>query len=75
YEVISTAKGPDGERVSILTTNQTHTAVENLNPESRYSWPPALLLATIPQQVILQRHAETDLSGPLLGPSFDREDW
>lgn len=35
YEVISTAKGPDGERVSILTTDQTHTAVENLNPESR----------------------------------------
>lgn len=36
YEVISTAKGPDGEQVSILTTNQTHTAVENLKPESRY---------------------------------------
>lgn len=35
YEVISTAKGPDGEQVSILTTNQTHTAVENLKPESR----------------------------------------
>uniref|UniRef100_A0A3Q4HGY1 ABI family, member 3 (NESH) binding protein b n=1 Tax=Neolamprologus brichardi TaxID=32507 RepID=A0A3Q4HGY1_NEOBR len=34
YEVISTAKGPDGEQVSILTTNQTHTAVENLKPES-----------------------------------------
>ncbi|XP_007540667.1 ABI family, member 3 (NESH) binding protein b isoform X6 [Poecilia formosa] len=38
YEVISTAKGPDGERVSILTTNQTHTAVENLNPESSYEF-------------------------------------
>lgn len=37
YEVISTTKGPDGEQVSILTTNQTHTAVENLKPESRYS--------------------------------------
>lgn len=37
YEVISTTKGPDGdEQVSILTTNQTHTAVENLRPESRY---------------------------------------
>lgn len=35
YEVISTAKGPDGEQVSVLTTNQTHTAVENLRPESR----------------------------------------
>ncbi|XP_047211813.1 target of Nesh-SH3-like isoform X5 [Girardinichthys multiradiatus] len=38
YEVISTAKGPDGERVSILTTNRTHTAVENLNPESSYEF-------------------------------------
>lgn len=37
YEVISTAKGPDGEQVSVLTTNQTHTAVENLKPESRYA--------------------------------------
>lgn len=37
YEVISTTNGPDGEHVSILTTNQTHTAVENLTPESRYS--------------------------------------
>lgn len=36
YEVISTAKGPDGEQVSVLTTNQTHTAVENLRPESRW---------------------------------------
>ncbi|TDG96013.1 hypothetical protein EPR50_G00235030 [Perca flavescens] len=36
YEVISTAKGPDGEKVSILTTDQTHTTVENLKPESRY---------------------------------------
>ena len=35
YEVISTTKGPDGEKVSIVTTNQTHTAVENLKPESR----------------------------------------
>uniref|UniRef100_A0A3Q3X6F2 Fibronectin type-III domain-containing protein n=1 Tax=Mola mola TaxID=94237 RepID=A0A3Q3X6F2_MOLML len=34
YEVISTAIGPDGKQVSIVTTNQTHTAVENLKPES-----------------------------------------
>ncbi|XP_062383518.1 ABI family, member 3 (NESH) binding protein b isoform X4 [Sardina pilchardus] len=38
YEVISTTKGPDGEQVSILTTNQTHTAVENLRPESSYEF-------------------------------------
>ncbi|XP_062302654.1 ABI family, member 3 (NESH) binding protein b isoform X14 [Osmerus eperlanus] len=38
YEVISTTKGPDGEQVSILTTNQTHTAVENLKPESSYEF-------------------------------------
>ncbi|KAM3850057.1 ABI family, member 3 (NESH) binding protein b [Diretmus argenteus] len=38
YEVISTAKGPDGEQVSILTTDQTHTAVENLKPESSYEF-------------------------------------
>ena len=35
YEVVSTEKGPNGREVSILTTNQTHTAVENLKPESR----------------------------------------
>ncbi|XP_062845632.1 ABI family, member 3 (NESH) binding protein b isoform X2 [Trichomycterus rosablanca] len=38
YEVISTSKGPEGEKVSILTTNQTHTAVENLKPESSYEF-------------------------------------
>ncbi|XP_061090334.1 target of Nesh-SH3 isoform X2 [Conger conger] len=38
YEVISTTKGPDGEEVSILTTNQTHTAVENLKPERSYEF-------------------------------------
>ncbi|KAM9802556.1 target of Nesh-SH3 isoform X2 [Syngnathus typhle] len=39
YEVVSTAKGPNGEKVSILTTtNQTHTAVENLKPESSYEF-------------------------------------
>lgn len=35
YEVVSTTKGPNGKEVSVLTTNQTHTAVENLKPESR----------------------------------------
>ncbi|XP_029314885.1 target of Nesh-SH3 isoform X1 [Cottoperca gobio] len=38
YEVVSTTKGPNGEKVSVLTTNQTHTAVENLNPESSYEF-------------------------------------
>ncbi|XP_068428390.1 target of Nesh-SH3-like isoform X4 [Clinocottus analis] len=38
YEVVSTTKGPNGEEVSVLTTNQTHTAVENLNPESSYEF-------------------------------------
>ncbi|XP_069577323.1 target of Nesh-SH3-like [Brachyistius frenatus] len=38
YEVISTAKGPNGEQVSVLTTNQTHTTVENLKPESSYEF-------------------------------------
>uniref|UniRef100_A0A3Q4BEY4 Fibronectin type-III domain-containing protein n=1 Tax=Mola mola TaxID=94237 RepID=A0A3Q4BEY4_MOLML len=38
YEVISTAIGPDGKQVSIVTTNQTHTAVENLKPESSYEF-------------------------------------
>ncbi|XP_076841089.1 ABI family, member 3 (NESH) binding protein b isoform X5 [Brachyhypopomus gauderio] len=38
YEVISTTKGPEGEKVSIVTTNQTHTAVENLKPESSYEF-------------------------------------
>nr|XP_055074078.1 ABI family, member 3 (NESH) binding protein b isoform X11 [Misgurnus anguillicaudatus] len=38
YEVISIAKTPDGEQVSILVTNQTHTAVENLTPESSYEF-------------------------------------
>ncbi|XP_053184352.1 target of Nesh-SH3 isoform X2 [Scomber japonicus] len=38
YEVISKTRGPHGEEVSILTTNQTHTAVENLKPESSYEF-------------------------------------
>ncbi|KAM3608091.1 uncharacterized protein V6R79_018976 [Siganus canaliculatus] len=38
YEVVSTTKGPNGEEVSIQTTNQTHTAVENLKPDSSYEF-------------------------------------
>ncbi|XP_076602223.1 target of Nesh-SH3 isoform X2 [Chaetodon auriga] len=38
YEVVSTSKGPNGEEVSVLMTNQTHTAVENLKPESNYEF-------------------------------------
>ncbi|XP_028992543.1 target of Nesh-SH3 isoform X2 [Betta splendens] len=38
YEVVSTTEGPNGHEVSILTTNQTHTAVENLKPESSYEF-------------------------------------
>ncbi|XP_016093407.1 target of Nesh-SH3 [Sinocyclocheilus grahami] len=38
YEVVSSTKGPHGEEVSVQTTNQTHTAVENLKPESSYKF-------------------------------------
>uniref|UniRef100_A0A3Q2D2B1 ABI family member 3 binding protein n=1 Tax=Cyprinodon variegatus TaxID=28743 RepID=A0A3Q2D2B1_CYPVA len=38
YEVVSTTTGPNGQKVSILTTNQTHTAVENLTPDSSYEF-------------------------------------
>ncbi|XP_026126727.1 target of Nesh-SH3-like isoform X3 [Carassius auratus] len=38
YEVISSTKGPHGKEVSVQTTNQTHTAVENLKPESSYEF-------------------------------------
>ncbi|XP_067300037.1 target of Nesh-SH3 isoform X2 [Pseudorasbora parva] len=38
YEVVSSTKGPHGKEVSIQTTNQTHTAVENLKPESSYEF-------------------------------------
>ncbi|XP_076119339.1 target of Nesh-SH3-like [Alosa pseudoharengus] len=38
YEVTSSTKGPEGKEVSILVTNKTHTAVENLKPESRYEF-------------------------------------
>lgn len=36
YQVVSTTEGPSGNVTSIVTTNQTHTAVENLKPESKY---------------------------------------
>ncbi|XP_011487635.1 target of Nesh-SH3 isoform X5 [Oryzias latipes] len=38
YEVVSTTTGPNGKEVSILTTNQTHTAVENLSPATNYEF-------------------------------------
>uniref|UniRef100_A0A3Q4G526 ABI family, member 3 (NESH) binding protein a n=1 Tax=Neolamprologus brichardi TaxID=32507 RepID=A0A3Q4G526_NEOBR len=38
YEVVSTTTGPNGRQMSVLTTNQTHTAVENLKPESSYEF-------------------------------------
>ncbi|XP_063068946.1 target of Nesh-SH3 [Engraulis encrasicolus] len=38
YEVTSSTKGPSGKEVSVLVTNKTHTAVENLNPESSYQF-------------------------------------
>lgn len=37
YEVTSSVISPNGHAVSVVTTNQTHTAVENLKPESRYT--------------------------------------
>lgn len=37
YEVTSSVISPNGHAVSVVTTNQTHTAVENLKPESRYA--------------------------------------
>lgn len=47
YEVLSTTKGPRGEETSVVTTNQTHTAVENLKPESKYvSTGPVFLFLT-----------------------------
>ncbi|KAF5903083.1 sentrin-specific protease 7 isoform X1, partial [Clarias magur] len=38
YEVTSSEKSPNGKIVSVVTTNQTHTAVENLKPESSYEF-------------------------------------
>ncbi|XP_047670588.1 target of Nesh-SH3 isoform X1 [Tachysurus fulvidraco] len=38
YEVTSSVKSPNGRVVSVVKTNQTHTAVENLTPESSYEF-------------------------------------
>ncbi|XP_062862031.1 target of Nesh-SH3 isoform X5 [Trichomycterus rosablanca] len=38
YDVTSSIKSPNGDEVSVVTTNQTHTAVENLKPESSYEF-------------------------------------
>ncbi|GAA6087396.1 target of Nesh-SH3 isoform X1, partial [Tachysurus ichikawai] len=38
YEVTSSVESPNGRVVSVVKTNQTHTAVENLTPESSYEF-------------------------------------
>ncbi|XP_059576562.1 target of Nesh-SH3 isoform X11 [Alligator mississippiensis] len=39
YEVVSTENGaPTGKNQSIITTNQTHSAVENLKPDTSYEF-------------------------------------
>ncbi|MCJ8732304.1 hypothetical protein PDJAM_G00209830 [Pangasius djambal] len=38
YEVTSSVISPNGHVVSVVKTNQTHTAVENLKPESSYEF-------------------------------------
>ncbi|KAJ8350769.1 hypothetical protein SKAU_G00258990 [Synaphobranchus kaupii] len=38
YEVTATARSPNGKKVSIVNTNQTHTALENLKPKSSYEF-------------------------------------
>lgn len=38
YDVTSSVKGTNGNEVSVITTNQTHTAVENLKPKSSYEF-------------------------------------
>ncbi|XP_063249801.1 target of Nesh-SH3 isoform X4 [Prinia subflava] len=39
YEVVSTKNGSDGEKEkSIITTNQTHSTVENLKPDTSYEF-------------------------------------
>lgn len=68
YEVISTAKGPDGEQVSVLTTNQTHTAVENLRPESRCVCP-ALPQLAYPAWVSNQHPAAPETPPSAKSPS------
>ncbi|XP_017325636.2 target of Nesh-SH3 isoform X2 [Ictalurus punctatus] len=38
YEVTSSVINPNGQVVSVVKTNQTHAAVENLKPESSYEF-------------------------------------
>ncbi|KAK1167987.1 target of Nesh-SH3-like isoform X1 [Acipenser oxyrinchus oxyrinchus] len=38
YEVISKSRGPAGNEESVMVTNQTHTAVENLKANSSYEF-------------------------------------
>ncbi|XP_058885194.1 target of Nesh-SH3-like isoform X13 [Acipenser ruthenus] len=38
YEVISKSTGPAGNEESVMVTNQTHTAVENLKADSSYEF-------------------------------------
>ncbi|TTM51867.1 Discoidin, CUB and LCCL domain-containing protein 2 [Bagarius yarrelli] len=38
YEITSSVKSPNGHVVSVVKTNQTHTAVENLKPQSSYEF-------------------------------------
>ncbi|KAK7877785.1 hypothetical protein WMY93_031545 [Mugilogobius chulae] len=59
YEVISTTKGPDGEKVSVLTTNQTHTAVENLSPDYEFKVKPKNDLGTGPESEPVQFNTES----------------
>ncbi|KAJ8253170.1 hypothetical protein GJAV_G00209880 [Gymnothorax javanicus] len=38
YEVTATAKSPNGKKVMIVNTNQTHAPMENLKPNSSYEF-------------------------------------
>ncbi|XP_065107771.1 target of Nesh-SH3 isoform X3 [Paramisgurnus dabryanus] len=38
YDVVTTTEGPGGKEKSIVTTNQTHTSLENLTPKSSYEF-------------------------------------
>lgn len=68
YEVHSTTKGPRGEETSVVTTNQTHTAVENLKPESEYvSTGPVFLFLTA--YINIRIHERT-LSAVILNKSI-----
>lgn len=54
YDITSAIKSPNGDEVSVVTTNQTHTAVENLKPESRFA--PALTSVLVSDLVPLYIH-------------------